>query len=69
MIEQLGLQEAADNNRLLTSMLPSPFRYRDQALLVIPRDFPSVKGSVGMHTLSTCLYDLWPKRLLRQGAA
>ncbi|WP_337033018.1 ATP-dependent DNA helicase DinG [Paenibacillus illinoisensis] len=47
MIEQLGLQEAADNNRLLTSMLPSPFRYRDQALLVIPRDFPSVKGSVG----------------------
>ncbi|MHA7579592.1 ATP-dependent DNA helicase DinG [Paenibacillus vandeheii] len=47
MIEQLGLQEAAENNRLLTSMLPSPFNYREQALLVIPRDFPSVKGSVG----------------------
>lgn len=47
MIEQLGLQEAADNNRLLTSMLPSPFNYREQALLVIPRDFPSLKGSVG----------------------
>lgn len=47
MIEQLGLQEASENNRLLTSMLPSPFNYRDQALLVIPRDFPSVKGSVG----------------------
>ncbi len=54
MIEQLGLQEAADHNRLLTSLLPSPFRYRDQALLVIPRDFPSVKGSVGMHTLLIC---------------
>lgn len=47
MIEQLGLQEAADSERLLTSMLPSPFNYRNQALLVIPRDFPSVKGSVG----------------------
>src|SRR5690606_5493856 len=47
MIEQLGLQEAADSDRLLTSMLPSPFNYRNQALLVIPRDFPSVKGSVG----------------------
>ncbi|WP_068617195.1 ATP-dependent DNA helicase DinG [Paenibacillus tuaregi] len=47
MIEQLGLQEASDQDRLLTSMLPSPFKYREQALLVIPRDFPSVKGSVG----------------------
>jgi len=47
MIENLGLQEASDNGRLVTVQLPSPFRYRDQALLVIPRDFPSVKGSVG----------------------
>lgn len=47
MIDQLGLREAADTDRLLTSMLPSPFNYRNQALLVIPRDFPSVKGSVG----------------------
>ncbi|MEK3787715.1 ATP-dependent DNA helicase DinG [Paenibacillus sp. FSL K6-1230] len=47
MIDQLGLQEAADTGRLLTSMLPSPFNYREQALLVIPRDFPSVKGSIG----------------------
>lgn len=31
----------------MTSLLPSPFKYREQALLVIPRDFPSVKGSVG----------------------
>ncbi|UNL92637.1 ATP-dependent helicase DinG [Paenibacillus polymyxa] len=47
MTDQLGLQEAADQGRLMTSQLPSPFNYRDQVLLVIPRDFPSVKGSVG----------------------
>ncbi|MCA1294653.1 ATP-dependent DNA helicase DinG [Paenibacillus sp. alder61] len=47
MIDQLGLAEAAEQDRLNTAMLPSPFNYREQALLVIPRDFPSVKGSVG----------------------
>ncbi|MCM3783976.1 ATP-dependent DNA helicase DinG [Neobacillus mesonae] len=47
MIDQLGLTEAQEHGRLLTSQLPSPFNYREQALLVIPRDFPSVKGSVG----------------------
>lgn len=47
MIDNLGLNEAAEEGRLMTSLLPSPFKYREQALLVIPRDFPSVKGSVG----------------------
>ncbi|WP_310550093.1 ATP-dependent DNA helicase DinG [Paenibacillus glufosinatiresistens] len=47
MIDNLGLGAAAEQDRLLTAQLPSPFRYREQALLVIPRDFPSVKGSVG----------------------
>ncbi|MHA0855395.1 ATP-dependent DNA helicase DinG [Paenibacillus sp. CMAA1364] len=47
MIENLGLQHAADVGNLVTVQLPSPFRYRDQALLIIPRDFPSLKGSVG----------------------
>lgn len=47
MIDNLGLNEAAEQGRLMTSLLPSPFKYREQALLVIPRDFPSVKGSVG----------------------
>ena len=47
MIDNLGLNEAAENDRLMTVLLPSPFHYREQALLVIPRDFPSVKGSVG----------------------
>lgn len=47
MIDNLGLGEAAEQDRLMTALLPSPFKYREQALLVIPRDFPSVKGSVG----------------------
>ncbi|WP_410514845.1 ATP-dependent DNA helicase DinG [Paenibacillus sp. BR2-3] len=47
MIDNLGLNEAAEEGRLMTVQLPSPFHYREQALLVIPRDFPSVKGSVG----------------------
>lgn len=55
MIDQLGLGEAAAQDRLMTSMLPSPFNYREQALLVIPRDFPSVKGSVGDQNFVTTL--------------
>lgn len=47
MIDNLGLGEAAEQGRLQTALLPSPFKYREQALLVIPRDFPSVKGSIG----------------------
>ncbi|MGN7761824.1 ATP-dependent DNA helicase DinG [Paenibacillus sp. 22594] len=47
MIDNLGLGESAEQGRLMTALLPSPFKYREQALLVIPRDFPSVKGSVG----------------------
>ncbi|WP_379129293.1 ATP-dependent DNA helicase DinG [Paenibacillus sp. sgz500958] len=47
MIDNLGLNEAAEEGRLMTVQLPSPFHYREQALLVIPRDFPSVKGSIG----------------------
>jgi ATP-dependent DNA helicase DinG len=47
VIDQLGLQEAASADRLMTAMLPSPFNYREQALVLIPRDFPSVKGNVG----------------------
>ncbi|MFD0619275.1 ATP-dependent DNA helicase DinG [Paenibacillus sp. GCM10027629] len=45
MIEQLGLQEAQDQGRLQSMVLPSPFQYRKQALVVIPRDFPMLKGS------------------------
>jgi ATP-dependent DNA helicase DinG len=42
--ERLGLDQAAEADRLRTSILPSPFRYRDQALLLVPRDFPDIRG-------------------------
>lgn len=42
--ERLGLDQAAEAGRLRTSILPSPFRYRDQALLLVPRDFPDIRG-------------------------
>ncbi|SFB17627.1 ATP-dependent DNA helicase DinG [Cohnella sp. OV330] len=45
--EQLGLDEAEQQGRLRTAQLPSPFNYRQQALLLIPRDFPSIKGRDG----------------------
>lgn len=68
MIEQLGLQEASDQERLLTSILPSPFKYREQALLVIPRDFPSVKGSVGdTYFVNTLVESLAESAMATQG--
>ncbi|MBA9085311.1 ATP-dependent DNA helicase DinG [Fontibacillus solani] len=68
MIEQLGLSEAAAQDRLMTSMLPSPFNYREQALLVIPRDFPSVKGSVGdQHFVSTLVQSLADTAIATKG--
>ena len=32
---------------LKTVQLPSPFNYRDQALVIIPRNFPVLKGAAG----------------------
>jgi ATP-dependent DNA helicase DinG len=43
--DQLGLQSSLDANKLRTVQLPSAFNYREQALVCVPRDFPSVKGS------------------------
>ncbi|MDB4867008.1 MAG: dinG [Cohnella sp.] len=45
--EQLGLTEAHKDGRLRTALLPSPFHYREQALVLIPRDFPGIKGRDG----------------------
>lgn len=45
--EQLGLDAAERDGRLKTALLPSPFRYREQALVLIPRDFPAIKGRDG----------------------
>jgi ATP-dependent DNA helicase DinG len=44
---QLGLQPEMDAERLRTVQLPSPFNYREQALVCIPRDFPGIKGAQG----------------------
>ncbi len=42
--EQLGLWEHEKSGRLKTVQLPSPFNYREQALVIVPRDFPGLKG-------------------------
>jgi ATP-dependent DNA helicase DinG len=44
--DQLGLR-TKDENKLVTVQLPSPFNYRQQALVAIPRDFPSIRGTIG----------------------
>ncbi|WP_274364631.1 ATP-dependent DNA helicase DinG [Paenibacillus thermotolerans] len=44
--DQLGLAaEGEEQGRVATVQLPSPFKYRDQALVLIPRDFPGLKGA------------------------
>jgi len=46
VMSQLGLTDRDEaEERLQTVQLPSPFKYRDQALVLIPRDFPSFKGA------------------------
>lgn len=45
--EQLGLKADDASGKLRTVLLPSPFLYRDQALLAVPRDFPNIKGTNG----------------------
>ncbi|SDC41956.1 ATP-dependent DNA helicase DinG [Paenibacillus sp. UNCCL117] len=44
--EQLGLRESEPQGQLKTVQLPSPFNYREQALVVIPRDFPTLKSGL-----------------------
>lgn len=45
--EQLGLRAEDPSGKLKTVLLPSPFQYREQALVVVPRDFPNIKGNSG----------------------
>lgn len=45
--EQLGLDASEREGRLRTAQLPSPFNYREQALVLIPRDFPNIRGQNG----------------------
>lgn len=62
MIDNLGLQEDQESGRLVSVQLPSPFKYRDQALLVIPRDFPSVKEASAIRCSWTRSCGPWPTR-------
>ncbi|MBO7744133.1 ATP-dependent DNA helicase DinG [Paenibacillus sp. MWE-103] len=45
--EQLGLAGEEEAGRLKTVQLPSPFNYREQALVIVPRNFPVLKGASG----------------------
>jgi len=45
--DQLGFKSGTSEDVLKTVQLQSPFRYRDQALVIIPRDFPEIKGYAG----------------------
>ncbi|MFD2612057.1 ATP-dependent DNA helicase DinG [Paenibacillus gansuensis] len=45
--EQLGLDAMAATDKVRTKLLASPFNYRKQALVCIPRDFPGVRGPGG----------------------
>ncbi len=59
--EQLGLQDSLESGKLRAMQLPSPFNYRQQALVLIPRDFPSVRGTadeVFVQKLSDSLNDV-----------
>jgi len=60
-VEQLGLNQVPDS-RVKTVLLPSPFRYEEQALVLIPRDFPSIRGSYAdsrfLEQLTTSLADM-----------
>lgn len=55
--EQLGLGSAEKDGRLKTALLPSPFKYREQALVLIPRDFPAIKGRDGDAVFLNALID------------
>jgi ATP-dependent DNA helicase DinG len=46
-IDQFGLDSSRESGRLTTLQLQSPFDYRNNVLLTIPRDFPEIKGAVG----------------------
>lgn len=45
--EQLGLDGYTETGRLRTVQLPSPFNYREQALVIVPRNFPTLRGAAG----------------------
>lgn len=66
--EQIGLDTKRDSERVKTVKLPSPFHYRQQALVVIPRDFPGIRGINGEQEFVTRLISsLRDAALMTQG--
>jgi len=57
IIDQLGLEPFEREGRLRTVMLPSPFKYQEQALVLIPRDFPGIRGKDGDPSFLRALTD------------
>ncbi|MBP1994770.1 ATP-dependent DNA helicase DinG [Paenibacillus eucommiae] len=57
--DQLGLQIPRNEaeGKLRTVQLPSPFNYREQALVCIPRDFPGIRGPSGETLFVKALVD------------
>ncbi|ANE47936.1 ATP-dependent DNA helicase DinG [Paenibacillus swuensis] len=55
--EQLGLDTMTESGRVRTKLLASPFNYRKQALVCIPRDFPGVRGPGGETKFTDMLAD------------
>jgi ATP-dependent DNA helicase DinG len=55
--EQLGLAESKKQGRLSVVQLPSPFNYRDNVLVCIPRDFPRINGAAGEAEFTERLVD------------
>jgi ATP-dependent DNA helicase DinG len=53
--DQLGLHTDLKEGRLKTLQLDSHFNYRDQALVMIPRDFPSIRGAGGEKEFTSAL--------------
>ncbi len=65
--EQLGLKPSAEAGKLRTVQLPSVFNYRQQALVCIPRDFPSVRGNADMRFIEALAQSLTDVALATNG--
>jgi ATP-dependent DNA helicase DinG len=65
--EQLGLGPSAKMGKLKTVQLPSVFNYRKQALVCIPRDFPSVRGNADIRFIEALADSLTQVALATNG--
>jgi len=65
--EQLGLLAFKETGKLRTVQLPSVFNYRDQALVCIPRDFPSVRGNADIRFIEALAESLTSVAIQTEG--